>query len=985
MDFGWRKPVLVGRVALPPVPGKDPLPLADIAGVSVPLPLARLLVGPPYPLTVDIRRLELNLVRAENGELNTFTLPSRTEPEEEAETETPASVLPFSRILFRIRQMELRYIDHVSGLKGAWETGELVLRWPGPGQPLSLNLNGNLLLGDNSLPVELSALLESWIDTERRLTPGSARFTMDSGDLEKGGVQLGGTARDGGEVFARIRVPLAEAERMRRGLPLPDGLPGLAGDLDFKITGHHTNGFRDWQIAAALEAHDLTIVAGGGSQQTDSTPASTNITLTGGIEVEADLVGLFPAAGTDPSKHELHGSGLVKTAVQALEVVAGEQGLLAEGIFDRRRFKLAMKHGSVDGLRYSDEASTGFEIAEDAMGLAAGGVSVTSEVHVGPAGALAFKLTGADLGELLYAGDGIEVMLPAFNLDGALLVDVPSCAVRAKELRFGLSGILDGRADAAFNWTNMQWRLDSAIAVTNLPQALGLVTWEEGEGPAIPSVHGRVDLAADVSGFLPERAFDILSPLPLDGVVRMRFQDTLIDDESRALRLSAFDATAQLAVSDSGRTVAIELDLEAGDVQVAAAPPLRGVQLSARADMNEVDELELIVDRLSVTNLMTVVAARTKLSGLRGCLNPSYDTTNLTALLGDVDLDAEVNVTQELAGLSAVVPGLTGHGLCSLDLRCRNMPGRRLAARVGLDIEDASANWGDQVKVTGIDGAWSLAKSIRHHPSGKRPDRPATGRVTVDSIRFPILGASAEIRDTAIMVQGVDYGLDVNIATRDLMGGSAVVVCGLTREGDDPVVDVHISATGVNGASFMPDVTFADSRAGELHAVADANLRLRGEAQGTLLDALQFRARTIRIGKRAFARLLHAMDKHQQTPQFQNAIAALALGTPVKAELTMANSLVTFGSDLRLAGGAVVPLPILDHEPIGELMNVFATDRDETGIRSLRDALLMLLADDMNKIRAQGGTGADRPGDRGPDDAGLSPERGENGSAEGRG
>jgi len=66
-------------------------------------------------------------------------------------------------------------------------------------------------------------------------------------------------------------------------------------------------------------------------------------------------------------------------------------------------------------------------------------------------------------------------------------------------------------------------------------------------------------------------------------------------------------------------------------------------------------------------------------------------------------------------------------------------------------------------------------------------------------------------------------------------------------------------------------------------------------------------------------------------------------------------------------------------------MNVFATDRDETGIRSLRDALLMLLADDMNKIRAQGGTGADRPGDRGPDDAGLSPERGENGSAEGRG
>ena len=948
LDLGWRKPIRVERVAFPPRPTKDELPLVEIAGISIPLHLVRLVSGPPYPLTVDIQRLELNLVRAENGELNTFTLASDTEPGVETETEAP--ILPLSNIRFRIRQMHLRYIDRVSGLTAAWEAGDLTASWSGPGEPLSLDINGKMLLGENSLPVELSALLESWVDAKGRVTPASARITMESGDLEEGGIQLAAEMQDEGEIVARIHVPLSEVERMRQGLPLPDGLPELAGDVDFSFNARHAAGFRDWRIKAAIEAHDLTIVAGSGSQQADVTEGNTNMALTGGIEIEADLVGLFPAEGADPEKHELRGSGRVNTSVQILEIAAGERSLVAEGVFDRRQFELVVKNGSVDGLNYTDEASTGFEIAEDSLGLAAGELSVKTEMHVGAAGALAFKLTGADLGELLYTGEGMDIMLPALSLDGALSVDVPNCRVQAEKLEFGLSGVLDGAVDAAFNWTNTQWTLNSTIAVTNLSQALGLVTWEEGAGPVIPELQGELRLSSELSGSLPDGVFDVLSPLPFDGILRLQLKDTHINDESRAFGLSSLDATSQLAVSDKGRTVALELDLEVGDVNVAPELPLQGLQMSARASMQEVDKVELTVDRLAVTNLQAVVAARTRLSGLRACLRPQYDTTTLPELLEELDFDVEAHLTQELAGLNNIVPGLTGLGLCSLDVNCRNTPGRRITTSLGLNIEDASASWGDQVKITDMAGAWTLTKNIRHNPSDKPPDRPVAGRVTIGSILFPVLGPSAEIRDTAILLHGVDYGLGVNIAARDVMGGSAVALCDLTRDGEDPVIKADLSITGVNGATLMPEVKFPNTRAGEIHAVADARLRLPGETRGTLLDALQFRARTMRIGKRAFARLLHALDKHQQTPQFQNAIAALSLGTPVKAELTMANSLVTFGSELRLVGGALVPLPILDHEPIGELMTVYGTDQDENQIQSLRLALLMLLEEDMNEI-----------------------------------
>ncbi|MEM7393332.1 MAG: hypothetical protein AAF492_13390, partial [Verrucomicrobiota bacterium] len=661
-----------------------------------------------------------------------------------------------------------------------------------------------LLLGDNSLPVELSALLESWIDSERKMTPGAARISMESGDLESGGFQLGGDATEGGEVFARIRVPLSEVERMRQGLPLPEGLPELAGDLDLEVSGFHTAGLRDWRIKAALDAHDLTIVTGSESQQTDLAAAATHIVLTGGIEIETDLVGLFPAEGADPAKHELKGSGLVTTAIQTFEMVAGEQALMAEGIFDRRRFKLVKHHGSAERLSYRDEASTGFEFAEHSAGLAAGELRVKSGVHVGPAAALAFELTGVDLAELLYTGEGMELMLPAFNLDGALSVDVPNCEVEAKELSFGLSGILDGKAATTFNWSNTQWRLNASIAGSNFPQALELVTWEEGAGPVIPSLHGQFELATELSGSLPEGAFDMLSPLPLEGVVRMQLRDMLIDDETRGIRLSALDATSKLAVSDKGRTVASELDLRVGDVTVASAPPLRGVQVSARASLHDVDVLELTVDRISVTNLRSVAAARMKLSGLRGCLRPGFDMTDPAALLGELDLDAVVDLKQELAGLREVVPGLTAQGRCSVDLTCRNTPGRRLTADLGLDIKDARASWGDQVKVGDIEGSWTLTKSLRRDPLDKPPERPVSGRITIGSIRLPMLGPSAEIRDTAILVRGVDYGLDVNIATRDLMGGSATVDCELTREDGDPVAEARICP--INAQNFLKNL-----------------------------------------------------------------------------------------------------------------------------------------------------------------------------------
>ena len=166
----------------------------------------------------------------------------------------------------------------------------------------------------------------------------------------------------------------------------------------------------------------------------------------------------------------------------------------------------------------------------------------------------------------------------------------------------------------------------------------------------------------------------------------------------------------------------------------------------------------------------------------------------------------------------------------------------------------------------------------------------------------------------------------------------------------DPTVVGGAQVTGLNGSAFMPGTEFPSRRDADINGVMTALWRLPEDPQGTALDYVTFNAVSTRIGKKAFVRLLQAMDSRSESPQFQNAIMALSLGTPSGASMSLENSLVTMSGSVRLVGGIELPVPVLDRTPLGDVIEVYGLGDTTALLGVTRWGLRLLLAEDLDAL-----------------------------------
>jgi hypothetical protein len=145
----------------------------------------------------------------------------------------------------------------------------------------------------------------------------------------------------------------------------------------------------------------------------------------------------------------------------------------------------------------------------------------------------------------------------------------------------------------------------------------------------------------------------------------------------------------------------------------------------------------------------------------------------------------------------------------------------------------------------------------------------------------------------------------------------------------------------------------AGSGDNDINAVAELRLGLPADPRGTLLDHTWLRVRSMRIGRRALLRLLQAMDARQATPQFQHAIAALALGSPTGVTFEQNNGTINMNTELRLPGGFRTPLTILDSVPLGDLLGVYGLESAEQSLVPVRRLLLAALAENLEQFETR--------------------------------
>jgi hypothetical protein len=93
------------------------------------------------------------------------------------------------------------------------------------------------------------------------------------------------------------------------------------------------------------------------------------------------------------------------------------------------------------------------------------------------------------------------------------------------------------------------------------------------------------------------------------------------------------------------------------------------------------------------------------------------------------------------------------------------------------------------------------------------------------------------------------------------------------------------------------------------------------------------------------------MDPEETDPSIQQSRSALRLGTPTAARANMRSGLLSFDADLRMAAGIqTILLPILNRQPIGDLLEVYQLRETMAVMPLVRWSILLLMAEDLDTL-----------------------------------
>ncbi|MEI6807375.1 MAG: hypothetical protein WCN95_01540 [bacterium] len=977
LAFGWRTPLHASRISLPAIEGEGGYPLVDIRGVSLQLTLTKIAMLPPYSLSVDIDKIEFNLVKTKSGETNLVSLLSKfsgtatNKPPAKPESGTSQlPVLPLRNLNINLHRIDIRFVDLQKGMAAGLEGGSVCLEWPGGNQPLTGKFAGDILLNKTRLPWELGIDLRSWINADRMLTINKAVLTIDSGGGTNASIFLDASAAGGRPNVVHIALPMTLITQVNKALNLSPVLPDLGGELDLRLTANHDDGFTNFNISSTLTIKDIKVTGTTSSpgisdpSKETNTPgesnAGTNTPATGpGFDGTLGIAGritlntsvALPKSSDGPAAF-LKVKGELITEINSLDVAAGKIGISLCDFIDRRHFDIAMDPASPADLTYADDAHTGLSALEGTMGVTIGKCSLAAKTRYVPPGTVFYDIAGAEVSGLAFASPDLQLTVPPIGFSGGLSARLKDSTFEGKNLKLTLGNFFEATCAPFFNWTNGVVQVAAGMKLSSLSNVLAMVQIRSTNVVIVlPQLSGGISGAVNIHGTLPKAGFIPGDPLPIAGDATVCINDVGMILGTQ-LAVSGINATARVDLAESGRDILTSLGCRVANVATGdkKVPPLANIHLAASAAVHDFNQIEVELKDFGIDSLLTSASARLNVGGLAAAISTNTAGTDAVKWLHALYIDGTASFTQDLKGVSSLVPGLESSGKAGVSIAFNNSPLRSLSASANLNLSNINIDFADIIKIGGVNGSWNVTKTFLAPGEGRQPISTPSQRIMIDSINFKSPKLSLAIHKTAISLQGLEQGMKISLAVPDMIGGPTEAACSLSMKGRDPELAAKLTITGLNGGALFPGLEFKNPGDGDINAVADVSMILPPNPRGMLLDYLALKLRTMRIGKEALMRVLKAMDSRQETPQFQSAITALTMGTPIGAEFTLANSLVTISAELRIAGGIKVPLQVLDSAPLSDIMGVYKLEGAEHQLNVLRGALLLLMTNDLTEL-----------------------------------
>jgi hypothetical protein len=638
--------------------------------------------------------------------------------------------------------------------------------------------------------------------------------------------------------------------------------------------------------------------------------------------------------------------GEAQTSVDALEWIVGEWDGLIEGFFDERTFRIELNPADSSSLAYTDRSATGMELLAGPMGVELGAWSAESALEVG-AGEIVFDLAELDIASLGFRQGEFGARVPAAGARGTLRLDRASNGLTLESLEARIGEVIEMKADARYDAASRAWTAAGTAVVRELGVPLGWLRLPEQVMDMLPASRGMVRVEADMAGRLADA----------DGAgarVHGWFSGEADDVHLtlHGLDVRGLDAVVAGRVNEN-ETGSGALNLSIERISLAGAPfkAIRDVAVTANGSLDGPDALKVTVDRFDVRNYGVAARGYLELAGLAGA-QAETEAIGAARWLQHLDVDGRFELDQRLGGISGLHPALLMEGDCRAEVRVRNEPRRGLFLESAATVRRGEVVFSDMVDLRGIDGTWRTRKSLPVRGLIAPGEVLAPGRFTIEEAllgppRRP--GLKTRLRRSTLTLRGFDEPFRARLEVRDMMGGNAVADARMLRRDNSPMLEADIQMAGID-AGQLAGLAGGDRREWEINAGGRASWQLRPVPLDRALEDLDARIESTRIGRRAFIRLLDALDAEQADPRFQNARTALNFGTPTGALAALDNGLITFRGTLGTPGGLTFPLPIVDRQPLGDILEVTEWDRFDPMFALGRGALLVLLARDREEF-----------------------------------
>lgn len=644
---------------------------------------------------------------------------------------------------------------------------------------------------------------------------------------------------------------------------------------------------------------------------------------------------------------ELHGE--VITELPSILWAFGELDGYVEDLFDEREFRLAFDPDDPDALDFLTEAISGFGLVDGPMGARLEAMETAWGAQWTGAEGLVLEVASLSVASTRYEAEGLAVALPELVL--GLVATAPSDFSRfdLEQFFFEAQGLVELEALAAVDIEGGTWDAEALITVPDLRTPLVYLP----DDAELPEMRGGVRFSALLSGTIPDEEADAppAEGLPVSGTLFVELLDFDLEGEE-GMAVQGLTAFVEVLLPDGPGP--IEVVTDATIVQfvqpVFAAKPPRNIRWRATTLIDEMERVDALIEELSVENYGVSGGGFLSIEGLADAL-ADETTEGLERWLDHLFVDGELRVQQDLDGWTGFLDVLAMSGIADFTARLTSRPQSSLRLNTLVDLQDASMAFGNLMNVQGLEGSWEAAKTLRLSPAARVEPAPPAGRFTVRRLSLGPPGLEMVARRSTITARGFDGGFGLEMESRDLMGGSATGgLTGAVRGGDPFLAgrfiftgfDAGLLGGGIREARHDPDW--------ELNGAATMQWRMRPSTGDRFLEDMVLDVRSTRVGPDALARLLRTLDRDADDPRFQNAIVALSFGTPRSFSVQMDGAMVSMRSELGLRGGVRVPLPILDRQPLGEVLEVYRLDEFGPLIELTRVGLLLLFAPDLETV-----------------------------------